>query len=69
MKKKLLIIGAISYPNRNSSLGGCTVLMENFLNYCQKNKIDFIHISTNRWEGHLAILLFLHLVYYLLKMN
>lgn len=47
-----MIIGAISYPNRNSSLGGCTVLMQNFLNYCQKNKIDFIHISTNRWEGH-----------------
>jgi glycosyltransferase involved in cell wall biosynthesis len=55
-KKRIMIIGAISYPNRNSSLGGCTVLMENFLNYCQKNKIDFIHISTNRWEGHLAFL-------------
>lgn len=51
-----MIIGAVSYPNRNKSLGGCTVLMENFLQYCQNNKVDFIHISTNRREGRLAFI-------------
>lgn len=53
---RIMIIGAISYPNRDKSIGGCTVLMENFLQYCKNSKVDFIHVSTNRWEGRLAFL-------------
>ena len=53
-QNKLLIIGGITWKNTNHpSLGGTTVLMDNFINYCKKNNIPHIVIPTNKYNGHL----------------
>ncbi len=50
----ILIIGAIPFSNRSCSLGGVTVLMQNFLDFCENENYPFIHIPTNRYSGKFA---------------
>ena len=55
-KKKLLTIGAITVPSKKNTLGGCTVLTDNLLDFCRSHGVDFVHIPTNRFEGKFAFL-------------
>lgn len=49
---KLLIIGGISYSDSNlPRLGGTTILMDNFIEYCVQNSIPYILVPTNRFWG------------------
>ncbi len=55
---KLLIIGGVPYPeSKHKRIGGTTVLMQNFLDYCRDNGISHSHVSTNRFTGPGAYLL------------
>ncbi len=51
-KRKILIIGGVSYSNtKNPRLGGTTILMDNFIEYCNNHNIPYFFISTNRFYG------------------
>ena len=54
--KPIIIVGGIPYPNRPSTIGGTTVLLRNFLDYCKDNSIPHIIVSTNKHDGKLAFL-------------
>lgn len=53
-QNKLLIIGGVPYNERPASFGGTTVLMQNFLEYCQKVGIPYDFVSTNRYGGRMS---------------
>lgn len=56
-KNYLLIIGGITYyDTAHPRIGGTTVLMENFISYCCKEEIPFVHISSNKYVGRFASL-------------
>ena len=56
-RNKLLITGAVPFLPRPRSLGGVTVLMNDWLTFCRRNQIPYIHIASNRFGGPLAPLL------------
>ena len=52
MYKKLLIIGGKSYQDTdNPRIGGTTILMDNYLDYCSSHHVPYEFISTNRFYG------------------
>ena len=52
MFKRLLIIGGKSYQDTsNARIGGTTILMDNYLDYCSKHNVQYKYISTNRYYG------------------
>ncbi len=55
MNKKLLIIGGKSYQDTdNPRIGGTTILMDNYLDYCSSHHVPYEFISTNRYYGKLS---------------
>lgn len=56
-EKKLIIIGGITWQNTNQPrLGGTTVLMDNYIDYCKANNVPHVVIPTNKYQGRLASL-------------
>lgn len=51
MKNKLLIIGPIPHYGLASTYGGATVLLKDFIDYCESNQISFSFIQTNYYLG------------------
>lgn len=63
--KAILIIGSVPYKDRPSSFGGVTVLMKDFIDYCDARRVPYLFASTNRYSGkgaslrnYLSMLLF-----------
>lgn len=57
MNKKFLLVGGIPYPDsKYSRIGGTTVLMQNLIDYCKSNNIEYDHISTNKYYGRFSVL-------------
>lgn len=54
-KKKLLLIGGITWKNTaHPHIGGTTVLMDNFVEYCEDHNVPHVVIPTNKYYGRLA---------------
>ena len=54
-EKKILIIGGITWRDTDQPhLGGTTVLMDNFIDYCKEHSIPHVVIPTNTYHGRLA---------------
>ena len=52
MGKRLLIIGGRTYQDTiNPRIGGTTVLMDNYLDYCSRHDVPYFFISTNKYYG------------------
>lgn len=52
-QKKIIIIGGITYKDTNHpKLGGTTVLMDNFIEYCESHQVPHVVIPTNKYSGH-----------------
>ncbi|MBW9203922.1 glycosyltransferase [Bacteroidales bacterium SW292] len=58
MRKKILIIGAVPHPDDLRTYGGTTTLMQNFIDYCDKQQYEYQHIDTLKYTN--KILNFLH---------
>lgn len=56
-RNKLLIIGAVPHPDNPKSYGGTTVLMQNFIDYCNEHSVRYQHIDTLRYKNRLLNLL------------
>jgi glycosyltransferase involved in cell wall biosynthesis len=53
--RKILIIGGITWRETDHPrLGGTTVLMDNFIDYCIKHHVPHVVIPTNKYYGSLA---------------
>lgn len=57
MAKKILIIGAIPHTNDLKTYGGTTILMKNFLDYCDEHHYKYQHIDTLKYKNKIANLL------------
>ncbi len=55
MDKKLLIIGSLPIENIKSTYGGTTVLLQQLVDYCDKNNIDYHLVQTNIIRGKFAL--------------
>lgn len=52
MQKKILIIGGASYQDTtNPRIGGTTILMDNYIEYCESHNIPFVFVSSNKYCG------------------
>lgn len=55
---KILIIGGITWKETNHPhLGGTTVLMDNFIDYCRAHDVPHVVIPTNKYHGRFSGLL------------
>ncbi|TKS56983.1 glycosyltransferase [Mesohalobacter halotolerans] len=52
--KKILIIGPIPIVGIESTIGGSTVLMKSFVEYCKTNDINYDFIQSNKYLGYFA---------------
>ena len=56
-QKKILIIGGISWKNTDHpQIGGTTVLMDNFIEYCEAHNVPHVVIPTNKYQGRFGAL-------------
>lgn len=56
-KRKLLVIGAVPHPNDAKSYGGVTMLMQNFIDYCDEHALRYQHVETLRYKNKVLNLL------------
>lgn len=56
-KGKILIIGAVPHKNRSETIGGATVLVENFIDYCDNNGIQYHLAETYKYRNKTLSLL------------
>lgn len=53
--KKILIIGGITWRDTDHPhLGGTTVLMDNFIDYCIAHSVPHVVIPTNKYDGRFS---------------
>lgn len=56
-KSKIIIVGGVTWRNTaHSHLGGTTVLMENFIDYCDKEGVPNVVVPSNKYYGHYSSL-------------
>lgn len=62
MKKRILIVGAVPHPDDLKSYGGCTALMQNFIDFCRMRGYGIYHVETLRYRNKS-----LNMAYFILK--
>ena len=64
-QNKIVILGGITWRNTNHPhLGGTTVLMDNFIDYCEEHNIPHAVVPTNRFYGHCSSIINMVLALY-----
>lgn len=58
MNNAILIIGAIPNPKDLKTYGGTTVLLDNFIRFCQKKEYKIKHINTYKYRYTICNLLY-----------
>lgn len=62
MSKRILVIGAVPHPDDLKSYGGCTTLMQNFVDFCKQHGYSICHLETLKYHNRL-----LNMAYFALK--